>query len=112
MAPLRYVIFKADSIRVVSDQDTMFEMPDLPPGRTGLKYQIWYSAKIEKRRPGIKADLGDDNSISVRIEDHKVKGDIDMNKETLMTYWNAEHTWGYWQWWCYWESEKATVKSN
>ena len=91
----------------MSEEDTMFEMANLPPRRTGLKYQIWYSAKVEKHKPRIKVDLGDGNSISVQIEDHKVIGAtdkisskdlndiftwIDMNKEILMAYWNDAHT--------------------
>lgn len=88
-------------------QDAMFEMANLPPRRTGLKYQIWYSAKVEKHKPRIKVDLGDGKCISIQIEDHKVIGAtnkissrdlddiftwIDLNKEILITYWNDAHT--------------------
>ena len=88
------------------DQEMMFEMANLPPKRTGLKYQIWYSAKIEKHKPRIKVDLGDGKALSIQIEDHKVIGAvdkisskdlnnilkwIDMNKELLLKYWNDAH---------------------
>ncbi len=59
------------------DQEMMFEMANLPPKRTGLKYQIWYSAKIEKHKPRIKVDLGDGKALSIQIEDHKVIGAVD-----------------------------------
>ena len=49
-------------------------MANLPPCRTGLKYQIWYSAKVEKHKPRIKVDLGDNNYISIQIEYHKIIG--------------------------------------
>ncbi len=90
-----------------SEQNMMFEMANLPPKRTGLKYQIWYSAKIEKHKPRIKVDIGDGNTISIQIEDHKIIGDtdkisskdlnnilkwIDINKELLLKYWNDAHT--------------------
>lgn len=91
----------------ISEQDMMFEMANLPPKRTGLKYQIWYSTKIEKHKPRIKVDLGDGKALSIQIEDHKVIGAvdkisskdlnnilkwIDMNKELLLKYWNDAHS--------------------
>lgn len=91
----------------MSNADVLLEMANLPPRRTGLKYQIWYSAKMEKHKPRIKVDLGDGDSISIQIEDHKIVGDadklsskelnvifewIDMNKEILLKYWNDAHT--------------------
>jgi hypothetical protein len=35
----------------------MFYIANLPPGRTGLDCQIWYSAKTPKHRPRIKVDI-------------------------------------------------------
>lgn len=90
-----------------SEQDMMFEMANLPPRRTGLRYQIWYSAKVKGQKPRIKVDLEDDKSISIQIENHITTGAtdkisskdlnvilkwIDMNKELLLKYWNDSHT--------------------
>lgn len=87
----------------LSEDEMMFEMANLLPSRTGLKYQIWYSAKVEKHKPRIKVDLGDGKALSIQIEDHKVKGAtdkisskdlndifrwIDINKDALLRYWN------------------------
>lgn len=92
---------------ILSSQDVMFEMANLPPRRTCLKYQIWYSAKVEKHKPRIKVDLEDGKCISIQIKDHKVIGAtnkiplrdlddiftwIDTNKEILIKYWNDTHT--------------------
>lgn len=94
-------------MKIFSEQDMMFGMANLPPRRTGLKYQIWYSAKVERLKPSIKVDPGDGNAISIQIEDHKIKGAtdkissndlnnilkwIDMNRELLLKYWNEAHT--------------------
>ena len=95
------------SFEEYTNDDMLFEMANLPPKRTGLKYQIWYSAKVEKHKPRIKVDLGDNNSISIQIEDHKIIGAtdkisskelentlewIDINKEILLKYWHEAHT--------------------
>lgn len=87
----------------MSEEDRLFEMSNLLPCSTGLKYPIWYSAKIEKHKPRIKVDLGDGKVLSIQIEDHKVKGEvdkisskdlnnifkwIDLNKDALLRYWN------------------------
>lgn len=87
-------------------EDIMFEMANLLPKRTGLKYVIWYGPMIPKHKPRIKVMLGDDKEISIQIEDHEVIGDsnkisasdlndifkwIDMNKEILLKYLNEAH---------------------
>lgn len=82
----------------------MYEMANLFPKRTGLKYQIWYSAAYPGHNPSIKVDLGDNKSIYIQIENHDTIGDInkikskelnkiydwiDLNKEALLRYWNG-----------------------
>lgn len=91
----------------VSGCEAIFEMANLPARRTGLKYQVWYSAKVEKHQPRVKVDLGDGHSISILIDSHEVVGAtnrisskdlndiinwIDLNKEILLAYWNDAHT--------------------
>ena len=90
----------------MSEEDRMFAMSNLLPKNTGLKYPIWFSARIENQEPGIKIDLEDDKSIYVTILDKKVIGDvdsipmedlndifrwIDLNKELLLKYWYGAH---------------------
>lgn len=85
-----------------SKDEMMYEMANLLPKRTGLKYQIWYSAAYPGHNPRIKVDLGDNKSIYIQIENHEIKGDInkikskelnkifnwiDLNKEALLRYW-------------------------
>lgn len=87
----------------MSEEDILFEMSNLLPCSTGLKYTIWYGPKIAKHKPRIKVKLGDGKELSIQIEDHKVKGAIDkisskdlenifkwidLNKEALLKYWN------------------------
>lgn len=79
----------------------IFDMANLPPKRTGLDCQIWYSAKTPKHKPRIKVDLGE-YAVSINIESHKITGHvssgdiqrvnkviqwIDLNKEVLLDYW-------------------------
>ena len=90
----------------VSEEDIMFLMSNLLPKSTGLKYPIWYSARIENQEPGIKVNLEDGKSIYVSILDKKATGDIyaispedlndisrwiDLNRELLLKYWNGAH---------------------
>lgn len=89
-----------------SENEMMFEMANLLPKRTGLKYQIWYSAKVPGYNPGIKVDLNDGHFLFIQIETHKVKGAvdkilskdlkkifrwIDLNKDLLLRYWNEAY---------------------
>ena len=85
--------------------ERIFDMANLPPRRTGLKYQIWYGSKVSKHLPRIKVSLKD-SELSIEILSHKVRGDeskidssdlklilewIDLNKEVLLDYWeNAD----------------------
>lgn len=79
-------------------------MANLPPKRTGLPYQIWYSAQEPRHKPRIKVDLPDGRNLSIEIESHKVTGPLkkisstdlnkilewmDLNKEILLKYWNG-----------------------
>lgn len=81
----------------------IFLMANLPPKRTGLPYQVWYSAKEPRLKPRIKVDLPDGRKLSIEIETHKVTGPLkkissndlnkilewmDLNKEILLKYWN------------------------
>ena len=81
----------------------VIDMANLPPKRTGLPYQIWYSAQEPRHKPRIKVDLPDGRNLSIEIESHKVTGPvnkisssdlnkilewIDLNKEILLKYWN------------------------
>lgn len=90
----------------LSDEDMLFEMANLLPKRTGLKYTVWYSAKVERHKPRIKVDLGDNRSITIQIESHLTRGDLDkigqkdlddilrwldLNKEILLKYWYEAH---------------------
>ena len=90
----------------MSEDDLMFEMANLLPCRTGLKYQVWYSAHSHGHNPRIKVDLPDGKSVYIQIENHEVKGDIDkmpskelqklfdwidLNKDSLLKYWNEAH---------------------
>lgn len=85
----------------------IFDMANLPPKRTGLPFQIWYSAEVPKHKPRIKVDLSDGSQLSVEIESHKIKGDsskvkssdlkklfkwLDLNKEILLDYWFNAHS--------------------
>lgn len=89
-----------------SEDEMMFEMANLLPKRTGLKYQIWYSAKIPGHNPKIKVDLNDGYFLSIQIETHEVKGAVDkilskdlkkifewieLNEDVLLRYWNEAH---------------------
>ena len=86
-----------------SEEDMMFEMSNLLPSRTGLDYQVWYSAYYPGHKPRIKVDLPDGKSVYIQIENHEIKGDvdkisskelrkifdwIDLNKNALLKYWN------------------------
>lgn len=90
----------------LSEDDIMFEMSNLLPNRTGLKYQVWYSAQYLGYKPRIKVDLPDGKSVYIQIENHEVKGDIDkiaskelkkifgwidLNKDALLKYWHEAH---------------------
>ena len=87
----------------LSEDALMFEMSNLLPCRTGLKYQVWYSAHSYGLEPRIKVDIPEGKSIYIQIENHEVEGDIDkiaskevqrifdwidLNKEALLKYWN------------------------
>ena len=89
-----------------SEDEMMFEMANLLPKRTGLKYQIWYSAKVPGYNPIIKVDLNDGFSLSIQIETHEVKGAVDkiqskdlkkifkwieLNEDVLLRYWNEAY---------------------
>lgn len=84
----------------------MFEMSNLKPEKTGLKFQVWYGAKVPKHNPFIKVDLEDNHQLIVRIDNHEVNGPIerissrdlndvfkwiDLNKDALLKYWNQAH---------------------
>ena len=86
---------------MVMNLSRIFDMANLPPGRTGLDCQIWYYAKTPKHKPRIKVDLGE-YTVSINIESHKITGKvssgdmqkvskviqwIDLNKEVLLDYW-------------------------
>ena len=86
----------------LSEDFLMFEMANLLPCRTGLKYQVWYSTQSYGYKPRIKVDIPDGKSIYILIENHEVKGDIDkiaskelqrifdwidLNKDVLLKYW-------------------------
>lgn len=90
----------------VFEEDIMFLISNLLPKSTGLKYTIWYSARIENQEPSIKVDLKNGKSIHVSILDKKATGDtdaispedlndisrwIDMNRELLLKYWDGAH---------------------
>ena len=90
----------------LSEQYMMFDMSNLIPKNTGLKYPIWYSVRTGNQRPGIKVDLEERKGVYISIEDKKVTGDvdaisskdlndisrwIDLNKELLHKYWNGAH---------------------
>ena len=90
----------------VSEEDIMFLMSNLSPKNTGLKYPIWYSARIENQEPSIKVDLKNGKSIQVSLLDKKATGDvdsissedlndiskwIDLNGELLLKYWDGAH---------------------
>ena len=90
----------------LSEDDLMFEMSNLLPCRTGLKYQVWYSAKSFGYQPRLKVDISVGTSIYIQIENHEVKGEIDkitskelrrifdwidLNREALLKYWNEAH---------------------
>ena len=87
----------------LSEDDLMFEMSNLFPCITGLKYQVWYSAYSHGSQPRIKVDMPDGKSVYIQIENHEVKGEvdkitsqelqrlfdwIDLNKNALLKYWN------------------------
>lgn len=91
----------------LSEDDLMFEMANLLPCRTGLKYQVWYSAHPYDLEPRIKVDIPEGKSIYIKIENHEVEGDIykitskelqnifdwiDLNKNALLKYWNEAPT--------------------
>ena len=40
----------------LSEDALIFEMANLLPCRTGLKYQVWYSANYKGQKPRIKVD--------------------------------------------------------
>ena len=90
----------------VSEEDMMFLISNLLPKSTGLKYPIWYSARIENQEPGIKVNLEDGKSIHISIIDKKATGGInaispedlneifswiDKNRELLLKYWDGAH---------------------
>ena len=81
-----------------------YRISNLLPRITGLKYPIWYRARIENQEPIIKVDLEDGKNIYVSIEERRAAGDIDsispedlndiyrwieLNKELLLKYWNG-----------------------
>ena len=87
----------------LSEDTSMFEMANLLPCRTGLTYQVWYSAKSFGYQPRLKVDISIGTSIYIQIENHEVEGDIDkiaskevqrifdwidLNREALLKYWN------------------------
>ena len=91
----------------LSEDDLMFEMANLLPCRTGLKYQVWYSAHSHGHNPRIKVDMPDGKSVYIQIENHEVEGDIDkiaskelqrifdwidLNKDALLKYWDEAPT--------------------
>lgn len=83
-----------------------FYMSNLLPKRTGLPFQVWYSAKIPAHgahRPSIEVVFSDGHKLSVDVVSHNVTGDvsliskkdlallfkwIDLNKDILLDYWN------------------------
>lgn len=84
----------------------MTHLANLPPKRTGLPFQVWYSAKIPNCSPSIKMFF-DDEELSIEIESLRVKGcvgkispiDLDrikewitLNKEILLKYWYEAST--------------------
>ena len=98
--------FDEYSLYEASEDEMMFEMANLLPKRTGLKYQIWYSAKVPGHKPIIKVDLNDGCCLSIQIETHEVKGAvdkilskdlkkifswIDLNKGVLLRYWDEAY---------------------
>lgn len=90
----------------LKDVNYLFEMSNLLPKSTGLKYRIWYLYKTnrEKHGPRIKVDIqGKDVSVSisdtprqmnklkVRIPDFRELQDwIKINKDLLLQYWESE----------------------
>ena len=87
----------------LSEDTSMFEMANLLPCRTGLKYQVWYSTHSYGLKSRIKVDIPEGKNIYIQIENHEVEGDIDkiaskelqrifdwidLNKEALLKFWN------------------------
>ena len=79
-----------------------YETANLLPCRTGLKYQVWYSAQSDCHQPRIKVDISDDTNVYIQLAKHEVNGDfdkiaskelqrifdwIDLNKDALLKYW-------------------------
>lgn len=91
----------------INEANALFEMANLLPKRTGLKYTIWYGAKVPKHRPRIKVDLKDNNSVTICLDNYEVKGNVDkisqhdlndifrwleLNREVIIQYWEEAHT--------------------
>lgn len=91
-------------------EETLFEMANLKPKDTGLPMVIWASPKMGKHGPRIKVQsergtkTKTNNWCSVSISDNPVilrgklsnedfklaKEFIEMNKESLLNFWNDE----------------------
>ena len=80
----------------------MYHLANLPQKRTGLPYQVWYSAKVPGCTPAIKVRFDDGDELSIEIESLQAYGSIEKispadlgkikewttnNKEVLLQYW-------------------------
>ena len=85
----------------------MMYLANLPPKRTGLPYQVWYSAKVPNCTPEVKILFEDDAELSIEIESlqvngiaekispidlNKIKSWITLNKDILLKYWYEAST--------------------
>ena len=84
----------------------MTHLANLPPKRTGLPFQVWYSAKVPGCTPAIKVPF-DNEELSIEIESLQVNGCVDkisltdldkikswitLNKDILLKYWYEAST--------------------
>lgn len=85
----------------------MMYLANLPPKRTGLPYQVWYSAKAPNCTPVVKILFETGDELSIEIESLQVNGVaekispidlnkimtwITLNKDVLLKYWNEAGT--------------------
>ena len=81
----------------------MMHLANLPPKRTGLPFQVWYSAKVPGCTPAIIVRFDDGEELSIGIESLQVYGSLEkisptdldkikswiaINKNILLKYWN------------------------
>lgn len=100
---------KVKPYKFIFEKESLWEMSNLIPKDTGLKYIVWVSTQIgkEKHGPRIKVEI-DGNRVPVTIEDNpqwkskkitidaksfnQIKEWILLNKKLLLDYWNSKGT--------------------